>query len=118
MMDWHESATSAGDVFLMITAGLFWVVLLAGGVWLLTRLLAGRAEPGTHPEQTGAQATGEAPEETLDRLFASGEIDEFTYRIRRTTLAEMRQGVGDDQAVIGRAGVDQAVVVPGDPTVG
>ncbi|WP_255395962.1 hypothetical protein [Kineosporia sp. R_H_3] len=35
----------------------------------------------------------EQPEEMLDRLFAAGEIDEVTYRARRTALAELRQPV-------------------------
>jgi uncharacterized membrane protein len=33
----------------------------------------------------------ESPEQILDRLFALGEIDEQTYRTRRTALAEMRR---------------------------
>ena len=43
----------------------------------------------------GSSATrvAEPPEEMLDRLFAAGEVDEATYRARRTALAEMRQPV-------------------------
>jgi len=44
---------------------------------------------GTPP--TGRTHRGCDSEQILDRLFALGEIDEQTYRSRRTALAEMRR---------------------------
>ncbi len=41
----------------------------------------------------GATRVAEPPEEMLDRLFAAGEIDEATYRARRTALTDMRQPI-------------------------
>jgi putative membrane protein len=70
--------------------GLFWIALIALIIWLVVKLL-----PGSNGDQRatpdGGVAPSESPEQVLDRLFAVGEIDETTYRSRRTALTEMRR---------------------------
>ena len=74
-----------------------WLVILLVATTLLlvtTAVLAARLYGSRRSaELTGGRLTAgtEPPEEMLDRLFAAGEIDEATYRARRTALAEMRQ---------------------------
>lgn len=94
MMDWYGGGgTSLAPVMWMVM-GLFWLGLLALIVFLVIRLLPGTGTahanptPAPTPMPTG---TFESPEQILDRLFALGEIDEQTYRTRRTALAEMRR---------------------------
>ncbi|MBI4943195.1 MAG: SHOCT domain-containing protein [Actinobacteria bacterium] len=74
-----------------------WMVVLLVVTTLLlvaVAVLAARAFGSRRP--AGLPGSGrpiqgsEPPEEMLDRLFAAGEIDEATYRARRTALAEMR----------------------------
>lgn len=68
----------------MIGIVLLWVVLIAGIVWAVSRLLPGRqAGHGTRPTQ-------ESPEEILDRRFARGEIDLETYQAQRDALGRVR----------------------------
>ena len=64
-------------------------LLLVAAAVLVARLYGSRRPAGL-PDGRLAQGT-EPPEEMLDRLFAAGEIDEATYRARRTALGEMRQ---------------------------
>jgi len=82
-----------GGGLLMLFLGLFWLALIVLIVWLVLKLWpgAGRAQAGgpTAPPSVGGPA--ETPEQALDRMFALGEIDEATYRSRRTALAEMKQ---------------------------
>ncbi len=75
---------------LLLFMGLFWLALIALIVWLVVKLWPGigRAQTGTPPSVGGP---AETPEQALDRMFALGEIDEATYRSRRTALAEMKQ---------------------------
>jgi putative membrane protein len=81
MMGWYGPGMGWGAWLFM---ALFWVALVALIVWLVTRLLPSRQRP---PAGSGPQ---DSPEETLDRRFARGEIDEQTYRAQRAALAETR----------------------------
>ena len=68
-----------------------WVTLmLVVAAVLAVRLLSLRISAGHSRGVRVGQGT-ETPEEMLDRLFAAGEIDEATYRARRSALAERRQ---------------------------
>ena len=89
MMDWYGGSSSFAPLMWMMM-GLFWIALIALIIILVIRLLPGSgtahaASPGPPPAPT------ESPQQILDRLFALGEIDEQTYRTRRTALAEMRR---------------------------
>lgn len=83
-----------GAGFFMLFLGLFWVALIVLIVWLVVKLWpgAGREQggPSAPPQQTSV-GPAETPEQALDRMFALGEIDEATYRSRRTALAQMKQ---------------------------
>ena len=69
---------------------LFWVALIALIVFGVVKLLPrSGSRPPSHQPPPGAPQ--ESPEEILDRMFALGEIDEATYRARRTALGEMRR---------------------------
>lgn len=89
MMGWYGSGMGGTGPFVWILMAVFWIALIGLIVFLVIRLL-----PGSH---SGAGRTpppgtvNEPPEQALDRLFALGEIDEQTYRTRRTALAEMRK---------------------------
>ncbi|MBI4939720.1 MAG: SHOCT domain-containing protein [Actinobacteria bacterium] len=88
MMGGYGSAYSPWLVVLLVAA----VVLLVLAAVVVARLA--RAGGAGSPLRGGSTRRGaEQPEEMLDRLFAAGEIDEATYRARRTALAEMRQPV-------------------------
>jgi putative membrane protein len=65
----------------------FWVALIALIVFLVVKLLPMGGGPRTNRSSGGGR---ESPEQTLDRMFATGEIDEETYRSRRSALSEMR----------------------------
>jgi putative membrane protein len=71
-----------------IGMGLFWVVLIGLVVFLVVRLLPGS---GDAHQPVSAPRTAESAEQILDRMFATGEIDEQTYRARRGALSEMRK---------------------------
>lgn len=87
MMDWYGgSGMGSWAPFMWLFMGLFWMALIGLIVWLVTRLLPGPG--GTHPSSPGPM---ESPEQVLDRMFALGEIDEATYRSRRTALGDMRR---------------------------
>ncbi|MBU4213746.1 MAG: SHOCT domain-containing protein [Actinobacteria bacterium] len=79
-----------GGVVLWPLLVLFWVGLIALIVFLVVKLLPrSGGRPPSHQPPPGAPQ--ESPEEILDRMFALGEIDEPTYRARRTALGEMRR---------------------------
>lgn len=85
-----------GAGFLMLLLGLFWLALIVLIVWLVMKLWpgAGRPQDGVStppPPPPAPAAHAETPEQALDRMFALGEIDEATYRSRRTALAEMKK---------------------------
>lgn len=88
MMGWYGAGWGGLAPLMWVCMGLFWLGLIVLIVWLVTRLLPGSRYGGAPP--TG-QGQAESPEQVLDRLFAMGEIDEQTYRSRRTALGEMRR---------------------------
>lgn len=69
----------------MVGMILFWVVLIAGIVWAVSRLLPGRQAPAGLPD-----SGREKPEDILDRRYARGEIDLETYQAQRAALASAR----------------------------
>ncbi|HEY0949828.1 hypothetical protein [Nocardioides sp.] len=98
MGDWdHGRMMGGGYGAIWIVMVVFWILLLGLITFLVVRLLPGAgtrqappvAGPGDGPGGPPALPP-ETPEQILDRLFALGEIDEQTYRSRRTALAEMR----------------------------
>lgn len=101
MGDWdHGRMMGGGYGGLWIVMVVFWILLLGLITFLVVRLLpgggtregppvGGAGDPTALPPQTSGAP--ETPEQILDRLFALGEIDEQTYRSRRTALAEMRR---------------------------
>ncbi|WP_143448717.1 hypothetical protein [Kineosporia sp. A_224] len=88
MMGDNGSAWSPWLVAFFVVATL----LLVLAALLVGRLLRTGGAVAPTGRGRAAQAT-EPPEEMLDRLFATGELDEATYRSRRTALTEMRQPV-------------------------
>jgi len=94
MMNWYGGGMGGGGaLFLWLFMIVFWVALIALVVFLVVKLLPGSTKPTASgpavPPTTGMPV--ESPEQVLDRMFAVGEIDEATYRARRTALAEMRK---------------------------
>ena len=61
--------------------GLFWVVLIGLGAWLVVALLPRVRSGGP-----------ETPEEILDRRYARGELDTEEYRRARAELTAARTG--------------------------
>jgi putative membrane protein len=90
MMGWYGSGMGGWWPFMWMFMGLFWIALIGLIVWLVVRLLPGSGASNRSTPTVGAGPM-ESPEQTLDRLFAMGEIDETTYRTRRTALTEMRR---------------------------
>lgn len=87
MMGWYDGdhMSGFGPVMWMFML-VFWVALIALIVFLVVKLLPG----GRDPHTTSSRSPTETPEQILDRMFALGEIDEETYRSRRSALSEMR----------------------------
>jgi putative membrane protein len=85
MMGVYGGPMGFGPIWILL--GLFWVALIALIIWLVIKLLPG----STAARPAGAAPVAESPEQILDRMFALGEIDEQTYRTRRTALADMRR---------------------------
>lgn len=68
-----------------IVMAIFWVGLIVLVVWLITRALpSGKVRDRDHRD--AVRGRDEAPEQTLDRRFAAGEIDEAQYHAMRETL--------------------------------
>lgn len=85
--DWnYRSDHMSGDWWWMGFMMLFWIAVLVLAVWMVVRL--SRAIESRHVS-TGAR---EMPRETLDRRYASGEIDSATYMEMRARL----EGVDPD----------------------
>lgn len=87
MMGWYDGGHMGGYAPVMwIFMLVFWVALIALVVFLAVRLFP------SDRRTTGATPTGvqETPAQILDRMFATGQIDEETYRSRRSALVEMR----------------------------
>jgi putative membrane protein len=90
MMGWYGNGVSGAAPFMWIGMGLFWIVLIGLVVFLVARLLPGSGSAAQAPAGAGPRAAENA-EQILDRMFATGEIDEQTYRARRGALSEMRK---------------------------
>ncbi|MHB1066172.1 MAG: SHOCT domain-containing protein [Candidatus Nanopelagicales bacterium] len=90
MMDWYGSGFYGAAPFMWIGMGLFWIVLIGLVIILVVRLLPGSGTASQPPAASGPRSE-ESAEQILDRLFATGEIDEQTYRARRGALSEMRK---------------------------
>lgn len=87
-MGWGNGMMGGGYSFGWLFMILFWVVLIGAIVFLVVKLLPGSGGRGT--TSSHGAPPNETPEQTLDRMFATGEIDEATYRARRIALTEMR----------------------------
>jgi putative membrane protein len=87
MMGWYDGGMGGFGPVVWMFMLVFWIALIALIVFLVAKLLPGTRDVGTPP----APAVQESPEEILDRMFALGEIDEETYRARRSALSEMRK---------------------------
>lgn len=68
----------------MIAMTVFWVGLLVLVIWGVAQASTGRG--GGRDENPRL----ETPEEILDRRYATGELDEDTYRSMRETLTSAR----------------------------
>jgi putative membrane protein len=90
MMGWYGGGVNGAAPFMWIGMGLFWIVLIALVIFLVVRLLPGSGNVSQPPVVYGPR-TVESAEQILDRMFATGEIDEQTYRARRGALSEMRK---------------------------
>lgn len=87
MMGWYDGDHMGGFgpvmwMFMLV----FWVALIALVVFLVVKLLPGGRDQHIRP----SQVVRETPEQILDRMFVQGEMDEETYRSRRSALTEMR----------------------------
>ena len=81
MMGYGYGMGAAGWIAMTI----FWVGLITLVIWVIARVLpAGGAWGDSTPRRDGAPT--ESAEDILDRRFASGELDEETYRSMRATL--------------------------------
>jgi putative membrane protein len=90
MMGWYGGGLNGVAPFMWVGMGLFWIVLIGLVVFLVVRLLPGGGTSSPQPPAVGA-GPAESAEQILDRMFATGEIDEQTYRARRGALSEMRK---------------------------
>ncbi|HEY5514713.1 MAG TPA: hypothetical protein VIK12_00730 [Pengzhenrongella sp.] len=85
MMGWYGGGMTG---FAWMGMGLFWLVLLGLIVWLVLRLLPGKA-PAAPPAGPTSASTASAAEPALailDQRLAAGEVDVETYRTIRATL--------------------------------
>lgn len=76
-----DGGMGGGPMVMMILMAALAVLLIAGLIWLVRRLSAGRRD-----DSAGA---GD-PLQVLDRRFARGEIDTDEYRERRAALGGRR----------------------------
>jgi putative membrane protein len=88
MMGWYGGGLNGAAPFMWVGMGLFWLVLIGLGIFLVLRLLPSSS---SQPPISSSPRTVENAEQILDRMFATGEIDEQTYRARRGALSEMRK---------------------------
>ena len=88
MMGWYGGDMGGGAWTLM---GLFWVVLIAGIIWLVVRLLPSNAHKG-HAGAVSHQVPGQSPVDILDCRLASGEVDLESYQQQRAALIAARGG--------------------------
>jgi putative membrane protein len=88
MMGWYGGGLNGVAPFMWVGMGLFWIVLIGLGIFLVVRLLP---SSGNLPPAASGSRTVESADQILDRMFATGEMDEQTYRARRGALSEMRK---------------------------
>ena len=88
MTNWYTDAMGGGNSSTQVLMVLLLIALIAVTVVLVAKLLPG-ARQQTAESCPGA-TMGETPAQSLDRLFATGDIDEQTYLARRTALTQMR----------------------------
>ena len=90
-MGWYGGGMNG---FAWMGMGLFWLVLIGLIVWLVLRLLPGRAQAAASappaPTSTPAMSGVEPALAILDHRLAAGEVDLETYRTIRATLIEGR----------------------------
>lgn len=69
-----------GIIYMII----FWVVIIAAGIWLLSYLFPRGTGSASSEGTASTQASSDRPQEILDRRYASGEITKAEYdEIRR-----------------------------------
>lgn len=76
-----------------IAMTIFWVGLITLIIWAVSRALptGSGSSADTTPRRGGARdGATDSAEDTLDRRFAAGELDEDTYRSMRATLRSSR----------------------------
>jgi len=88
MTNWYTDAMGGGNSAAPLLMVLVGIALIAVTVVLLAKLLPGTRQQKA-PSHSGS-SMGKTPAQSLDRLFATGDIDEQTYRARRTALTQMR----------------------------
>ena len=71
-----------------IVMTIFWVGLITLVIWIISRALSTGGSWGDSTARRGGSrdSVTESAEDILDRRFASGELDEETYRSMRATL--------------------------------
>ena len=74
MMDWYDNGGMNGSW--MIFMGIFWVIIIALGIWFVTRLT----------QRDKKSENKETPRQILDRRLASGEIDASDYATARRLI--------------------------------
>lgn len=98
MMGWYGAGMGG---FGWMGMGPFWLALIGVIVWLVVRLLPGRAGQPSGPTSPAVPPTGAGPRddvstgpalEILDQRLARGEVDVETYRSIRATILEGRGG--------------------------
>jgi putative membrane protein len=85
-----HGGAGAGPGAILLVMGLFWLVLIGVIIWLVSKVWPNLGRGGGGAVAPTASAS-DTPEQILDRMFALGEIDEQTYRTRRTALADMQK---------------------------
>ncbi|HEX7405824.1 MAG TPA: hypothetical protein VF307_07870 [Candidatus Nanopelagicaceae bacterium] len=87
MMNWYGDGNgwmSGGGIIFM---GLFWILLIGLGIWLVTWL--------TRREKPVARVEG--PRQILDRRFAAGEIDATAYAQARRLIENHVADLGENK---------------------
>lgn len=75
-MNWYGDGNGWMNGGAMVFMGLFWILLIGLGIWLVTWLTR-RERPAEKQE---------SPRQILDRRFASGEIDATAYAQARRLI--------------------------------
>jgi putative membrane protein len=85
MMNWYGNGNGWMGGGGMIFMGLFWILLIGVGIWLVTWLTR-RDQPSLHQEN---------PRQALDRRFAAGEIDATAYAQARRLIESHSSDLGE-----------------------